>query len=147
MNVTRRSVALSFRRCVALGSALWIVVAYISWLALFGSAPKAVFAQAQAQCHVALAYDSYFNAECLRSAMDAYHTQFVAVASDAALIAILPVAALWALLIGTYLWRGSDLQTQAAHPNSFPDRDWRKRIETQRATRPLVRAQSRQAGS
>jgi hypothetical protein len=140
MSVKHRGVALSFRRCVALGSTLWIIVAYIGWLALFGSAPKAVFAQAQAQCHAALAYDSYFSAECVRSAMDAYHTQFVAVASDAALVAILPVAALWALLIGTYLWRGADLKTQTPHPNTFSDRDWRARIETKRATRRVMRA-------
>jgi hypothetical protein len=130
-----RRFAWKLRHWAVLGSALWMITAYTIWLRHFGLAPNFAFAQAQAQCDSGIAHDSYFYAQCLRNAMEAFQAQYVEAASGALFAAIVPVTGLWVMLIGHHLWSCSDTPYHSFTSDQFPDLDWRARIERKRAIR------------
>jgi hypothetical protein len=123
------------RHGAALASVLWMIVTYTIWLRHFGSILEFGFLQSQMTCDGPLLDGSFFRAGCLHNAIDAYDSQYVSLASDALLVALIPVIALWVMLAIAYLWLSPDAPPSKPAAQYFSDHDWRARIEMKRSVR------------
>lgn len=84
------------RRWLAIFSLAWMAAIYILWTLLHSPNAGAMWDRGQAQCASLESYP-YAYAECVRFAAQVANDRQTGVAETAAMVAILPVAALWLL--------------------------------------------------
>lgn len=108
---------------------------YTIWMHHFGFGAGLVSGLEHVGCDVQPTSDSYYNAQCLRNAVDTYRADYAKAASLAVVTATFPIILFWSILADLYLSRCSGALSKLPTLELISDDDWRTRIEIRRANR------------